>query len=572
MKHEGQSLAHTIKDVSIDVDFNPTLQEDDMKNSESFVPLKPYLHTKVLVIGCGPFLYSLADVLLESGWLRFHILITESVPTDRERLKEWVEHARLTNPTAVIEELCLDSSGRTEWHKAIAPFHSILYISQDAHIEELRYLNAACKEQQKLLLPAFCMQQAGLVGPLVHPDIETCWESAWRRLHQAALGSTHHSSDFSFTVGIMLANVMVFEWLKAISGTTESEAQHAFFLLNLNTLEGDWHSFVPHPLVTGLLTLPDLTDDEKEFEIPPELLTEEEREPYGWFSYFSGLTSSTAGIFHTWEESDLVQLPLAQCRVQVADPLSDGPAKLLPDVICSGLTHEEARREAGLVGIEAYIMQLSSLHIPKLSSQQNNQGNGIDIRPFVGAGAGETIVEGVCRGLHMCLTNTWTQLLTNRKPLIYQVQLDNVKDEHCKYYLQILTLLQGVPTVGLGMELYGFPVVWVRTNGLWYGGVGLNKTLALKSVLQQALQFITNTHLPPSGLGASSVILESQQPAHLIFPSEPERTSSEILATALQILKRSSKRLHVIDMCYEPFLKEGPVGVWGVLLREEDSL
>ncbi|MEK3725677.1 bacteriocin maturation protein [Paenibacillus sp. FSL H8-0034] len=543
-----------------------------MKNSESFVPLKPYLHTKVLVIGCGPFLISLADTLLESGWLRFHILITESVPTDREQLKELVEHARLTDPMAVIEELCLDRSGRTEWHETVAPFHSILYVSQEAHIEELRNLNAVCKVQQKLLLPAFCIQQIGLVGPLVHPDMEGCWESAWRRLHQAALGSTHLSSDFSSTAGTMLANVMVFAWLKALSEAAESAAQQAFFVLNLNTLEGDWHSFVPHPLVTGLLTAPDRTAYVQEFEIPDALI-KEEREPYGWFSYFSRLTSSTAGIFHTWEEGDLGQLPLAQCRVQAADPLSEGPAKLLPDVIRSGLTHEEARRDAGLAGIEAYVTQLSTLFTSELPPFPYAHGNGAAIQPFIGIGAGETVAEGVCRGLLICLTDTLTKSLINRKPFIRQVLPDNVEDERCKYYLQSLTLIQGAPTIGLGMELYGFPVVWVGINGLWYGHVGLNTTLALRSVLQQALRFAANTQLilPPSVLVAASVILETKEPSHLIIPSTQESTSSEILAAALQILKRDSKRLHVMDMANEPFLKEGLVGVWGVLVREEDS-
>ena len=74
--------------------------------------------------------------------------------------------------------------------------------------------------------------------------------------------------------------------------------------------------------------------------------------------YFSRLTSEETGIFHTWEERNLTQLPLAQCYVQAVNPVSEGPADLLPEVVCAGFTHEEAKREAGLTGIEMYVSQM----------------------------------------------------------------------------------------------------------------------------------------------------------------------------------------------------------------------
>ena len=74
--------------------------------------------------------------------------------------------------------------------------------------------------------------------------------------------------------------------------------------------------------------------------------------------YFSLLTSEETGIFHTWEERNLKQLPLSQCYVQVANPVSEGPADLSPEVVCPGFTHEEAKREAGLTGIEMYVLQM----------------------------------------------------------------------------------------------------------------------------------------------------------------------------------------------------------------------
>ena len=67
----------------------------------------------------------------------------------------------------------------------------------------------------------------------------------------------------------------------------------------------------------------------------------------------------------------------------------------------------------------------------------------------------------------------------------------------------------------------------------------------------------------------SSVLLEDKVPLSLVIPACDERIQSEILHSAIQILERNHKRLLVFDLAFEPFLKEGIAGVFGVLLREE---
>ena len=80
--------------------------------------------------------------------------------------------------------------------------------------------------------------------------------------------------------------------------------------------------------------------------------------------------------------------------------MSEGPAELLPEVVCAGLTHEEAKREAGLTGIEMYVSQMiDSLEFKK----QNDQVSTNITEGFIGIGAGETIEEAVCRGLQVYL-------------------------------------------------------------------------------------------------------------------------------------------------------------------------
>ena len=194
----------------------------------------------------------------------------------------------------------------------------------------------------------------------------------------------------------MLANVIVFELFKEITGVTESEQRNQFYLLDLDTLEGNWHSFLPHPLVNGHVT-------SEWVQIWMCGLNESlsKDETNGLLLYFSQLTSEESGIFHIWEEGDLKQLPLAQCRVQAVDPLSEGPAELLPDIVCTGLTHEEARREAGLAGIEAYVSRAVDYSLRRYLHIRKKRRR-VEIQEFIGVGAGKRlrkVFAGDCKGV-----------------------------------------------------------------------------------------------------------------------------------------------------------------------------
>ncbi|MDQ0339721.1 putative thiazole-containing bacteriocin maturation protein [Caldalkalibacillus uzonensis] len=528
-----------------------------------------FRQAKVLAIGAGPFFVSLVSALLEAGLPKFHVLVTDSVPTNRQRLVELEAHARKTDPEVAVEEITLQNERVSAWQEIMQPFDWILYVSQEGDIEELRAVHTVCREEKKGFLPAMFVEQAGLAGPVVHPDSNGCWESAWRRIHQSALYKDPQFSTFSSTAEAMLANLIVFELFKTVTGVTEPERNNQFFLLDLETLEGNWHSFLPHPLVAR--------NAHAEWVEDPELLLRRssgKSKPGALLSYFGSLTSAESGIFHIWEEGDLRQLPLAQCRVQPADPLSEGPAKLLPEIICTGLTHDEARREAGLAGIEAYVSRMAGLFVTTLPPHKEATEGSVAVpQEFVGIGAGETFAEGVCRGLQKCLAEELVKQKEDQTYSVSRVQLSAIEDERCRFYLQALTTMQGAPLIGLGEEVCGFPVVWVGTKDRWYGSVGLNVTLALRQALQQAVTKAQNqaTDLPTPPLEVSSVLWEEKAPLSLDIPACEETAQSELLLSAMQRLKRNRKRLLVFELALEPFVKEGLAGVFGVLLREEES-
>ncbi|MFF2889613.1 putative thiazole-containing bacteriocin maturation protein [Paenibacillus sp. NPDC057967] len=512
-----------------------------------------YRQSKVLVVGSGPFLISSISALLESGLPKFYVLVSGSDSTDRQRMAKLAVHARKSDSEVAVVEVTLEKE-ESCWREIVRPFDSILFVSREDDIEGIQALHAACREEKKMFLSAVCVQQVGMAGPLVHPDAEGCWESAWRRIHQSAISKDSQLHTFSSTAGAMLANVIVFELFKKLTGADDSEQNNRFYLLDLETLEGNWHSFMPHPLVTGLRKPEWIHDFDRQLE------RGSSNRVNGLIPYFSRLTSAESGIFHVWEEGNLKQLPLSQCRVQAIDPLSEGPAGLLPDMICTDLTHEEARREAGLAGIEAYVSRMAGL----LVSRQE----------FIGIGAGETVAEGICRGLQRCLDEGLRMRQAHQLPFVSRVQLGTVEDQHCLFYLQALTTIKGEPIIALGEKVFGFPVAWIGTRDGWYGHAGLNVTLALRKALQQALLAAQNQPdgLKSQALAFSSVYLEEQVPIRLEIPACEATSQPEVLQSALQVLNRNSKRILVLDLAVEPFLKEEIAGVFGVVLCEEGSM
>jgi putative thiazole-containing bacteriocin maturation protein len=523
---------------------------DNLLDSGGF-RFQTYRQVKVLAVGSGPFFVSLVASLLDSGLPKFQMLITDSDQTNRQRLMELVAHAHKTDADVEIEEVTLKNEGENYWEEIVNPFDYILYVSEKGDVEELQLLHRVSRKEKKVFLPAICLEQAGIAGPIVHPDSEVCWESAWRRIHQSALVKNQEIPTPSATPVAMLANVIVFELFKEVTGVSDRVQKNQFFLLDLETLEGNWHSFIPHPLVTGQ-TSSRLVED-----IDMRLAQGTERGDHSKLLLsFNQLTSKVTGIFHNWEEGDLKQLPLAQCRVQPVNPLAYKPADLLDDMVCTGLTHEEARREAGLSGIEKYVSQLAG---------------SLDLPQEVGVGAGETFSEGVCRGLQRFLHEELIKLSLEEEFSVFSVQLSTVEDKRCHYYLQALTMLRGAPTIGIGEEVSGLPVVWVGTNDGWYGSVDLNITMALRNALQQAIFNVQNegAFVMVRSLEVSSMTLDKKVPLSVEIPACEERIKPENLLAAMEILEGNGKQLFVYELELEPFLKEGLAGIYGVLVQEE---
>ncbi|WP_409340750.1 putative thiazole-containing bacteriocin maturation protein [Paenibacillus sp. MBLB4367] len=555
---------------AIRADFASQIEFLDHVGGSGAYRFQSYRQAKVLAVGSGPFLVSLVSALLESGLPKVHVRILDAGTTDVSRLRELAAHARKTDPEADVLETGVWDAREIHWPETIVPYDFILYVSREEGLGRLRELHAACRKDKKRFLPVICLQHAGLAGPLVHPEKESCWESAWRRIHQAALSGKSMPPGYSSTTEAMLANVAVFECFKAIAGVSGEEKNGSIYLLDTETLEGRWHPFLPHPHVSGNVPSSRLLDFEGELERSSD--TASDAAEQALLSCVSRLTSETTGLFHIWEEEDLSQLPLAQCRIRPVDPLSEGPASLLPDIVCSAMTHEGARREAGLSGIEAYVSRMAGQLLPYSGRDVN--GGKAEATRSIGIGAGGTLIEGAARGLNNWLGEELRKRQEGRLPVVYRIRLSGIEDERCRYYLQAITTLQGLPMVGLGDALYGLPVVWVGAGGRWYGSAGLHATLAMRAALQQALMDEQNHTVARSAhvVQVTAVSVEEREPRTVAIPAAAETVPKEVLLTAVSILKQAGKRLRLYELTPESSLKDALSGVYGVLPREEGSL
>lgn len=524
-----------------------------------------YRQSSVLVVGAGTFLVSLVKSLFESGLPQFHLLSLNSETTSRKRILELEQHYRKFDSEVKVDEISLPKDGAVDWSSIVQPYAAVLFVSDQEGEPELRLLNEACRQKNKVLLPAVIFGQAGLVVPLSYSNSEGDLESAWRRVHHSAIykdTNVHTASSISES---LLANVIVFEWLKTAAEVTKLEKNNKLFLLNLETLEGNWHLVLPHPLVHGQRFIKKIEAVQLQAGADSENQASSELLPF-----FSQLTSTETGIFHLWEEGELRQLPLSQCRVQPVDPLTEGPAHLLPDIICNGYNHEEARREAGLKGIEAYVSRMANLQINQVY-EESGISDVPRINEIVSVGAGKTIEESICRALQKYLMNARIKLYEANTPAIKLVKLSQVEDERCRYYINALTTMQGAPQFGLGEDVLGFPIVWLQTNDRWYNAADLTITRALRSVLMIALLDVQNKAEPFAGKvhHVSSIHVKASKIDDISIPACDPFEHREVLQTAVQQLNDVHKRLLVFDLTSESFLKEELAGVYGISLREE---
>lgn len=452
-----------------------------------------------------------------------------------------------------------------EWRSLIRPHRFILYVSQLDHLQELRDIQDACVVEGKLLIPAVIYRGVGLIGPLLQPSEEGRPEAAWRSLHPTVFLENTQLHNISSTALAFLANLIIHEWhLEAAEGE-EPACKDQYYIFDPATLTGSWYSIRLHFFELAQRIKPaSRILDLVQVIAASHALPDKQTNDGDWYTSFDRLTSSINGVFHAWEEADMIQLPLAQCSVQPVDPLSEGDVNLLTKIVCSGLTHEEARRESGLAGLEAITERLLPMHFPTWSSEQ---------RANVGIGAGFHAAEAVGRGLRAVLTKQFEKQIERSRvqanPItVTRVEHVQIEDARCQYYMQALCLLGDEPLISVSEPLLGCPVVWVYSGNVWYGGTDVDITLALRQTLQKALY-------KREGLASDLFLVQSEDRKlkhSFVIPSIPYPAPREHWNSMIRhMLLQNDACMEIYDLHCSSFLGSEPFFIYGALSKEEES-
>lgn len=518
----------------------------------------------VLAIGSGSMLDSLVKTWHEAGDFTLTVCTTDTETPDHVAFtvyQESNEQGRLTsNVTMKAERRDL----KQDWCSIIRPYRFILYAAQLENLAEWRDLQDACELEGKPLLPAITLRGVGLVGPLLDVDGSARPEAVWRSLHPTVFRSENEQQSYSFSALYILTNLVVHEYHREVSAGREGNCRDQCYILDPNSLTGSWHSIRSHlfDVERGSKAACRISTVDEVITARYERMNESD-----WYTSFADMTSSSIGIFHKWEEAGIVQLPLAQCMVQPIDPASESFVRILPAIMCSGLTHEEARRESGLAGLEAYAARILPFLFPV---------SGNDHVAAIAVGAGCEAAEAVGRGIRACLTKRLQDRIDHSRHgasqmIVSRLRYEHVADSRCQYYLQSLCIMGDESIIAVGEPLLGYPVVWVYSRNNWYGSVDVDFTIALRHSLQKALNQV-------EGHTSDLFLVQCEEENSMdtvMFPHIPYPfTSAYWIATVQRVLEKNKKDdscLEIYDLHSSSFLSTEAFFVCGVRLREEGS-
>ena len=425
----------------------------------------------VVLVGSGRVLVETVAAVLCSGSRSVRLGVT-GAGTDMTLLAECERRARQRDADQRITHVTAELSDEERTADVVAGAGLVVYAADRAAVDEVRALDRVCTRAGIPFVAAILAGEEAWVGPFGSvAGQRPGWMSAWRRL--LALGSRddtahdhvspdhvshdHVSPDHPDTVAAtVVANQLVREAVRLLSGTVEPTAQPRMMRIDLHGLGTRRHGFLPHPFALPA-PCPDRADAQDTIRRLRDGATVD---PEDFSRRVVACLQARIGVLGEVTEQDFTQLPLAVSQVRVSDPvLLLGPRVPLPVSTGTGPSLADARRAAVLHGLVTYgtlMVDPRRLHttdgtvravwgerlddglpheVPATVAFPALLGIGATYAPPAGAAAGYDWAQAVRAGLvGQCRRLTLTEVAGCRRPFTpidwEQVALDEPGDRY----------------------------------------------------------------------------------------------------------------------------------------------
>lgn len=328
---------------------------------------KAFRESRVLLIGAGESLTSLALCLARNGMKQLLLAPMDDPVLHVGRVEPELTTLRRSGCEAQLSLVENSSPAGVD----LAHYDLIAYCADNGSLKDVFALNQHCADAGRPFLPAIVFAGQAVLGPLFNAPQGPCWlcaqmrlsanasegrrASLWRAL---ALGNDASSQETTFfaTNARRIGHGLGFELFKILTGALPSETENGVIIQNLETLESVRGRLAQHPLcpacshadiTTAWQHLEEVLTGKHDCDLPRKEAALK----------LNDLVDASTGVFNSFADDDLLQLPLKTSRLVGGSPAT--PLRGNIDVRVFNVESTlDARGEVLFEGIKQYAQAL----------------------------------------------------------------------------------------------------------------------------------------------------------------------------------------------------------------------
>lgn len=332
LKDVSQDQLHTLHPVEL-ATYSTNITFVESFRASAAYQFERFRDKRFLIIGSGLSFTSLVQASLQCGVRRIDVIITPESVVDSNSRPSMLDLFSTCDSEQTVQSIDIshwDDEGAVL--DTIQVYDAILHFSDRPMLARAQLLNRLCIQQQKIFIQAIVVDDHVWIGPLVRPETGGCWECAWRRLqsnlthlserlshynfHDQPMIST--SRFFSLPAATIAANRLIFELFKYFTQTGLGETAANLIDIDLDTLQSESHSFLPHPHCLACQH-PIVPVASQFLEQMQQLQRQDPIDLDTFFEKFAHCLDDRLGLFTAIDDDKFVQVPLTVYQASLAN-------------------------------------------------------------------------------------------------------------------------------------------------------------------------------------------------------------------------------------------------------------